>query len=155
MDICHYSYFKSTSKTKAGLGKDESLNDHGAFLSGPGVQSVVWLQFYILQSPAEYGGAEQHRSVKLIFFLIRFSNFKKKSKQKHHHYPLFQLIGYNSIIREASEELRPLPADVPPGTMMGTAAVPPGSLMSIHFKKDTSNKDWRVGNDNGQGLQVI
>jgi hypothetical protein len=71
----------------------------------------------------------------LFSFLILFSNFKKKSKQKHHHYPLFQLIGYNSIIREASEELRPLPADVPPGTMMGTAAVPPGTLMSIHFKK--------------------
>ena len=48
MDFCHYSYFKSTSKTKAGLGQDESLYDHGAFLTGPGVQSVVWLQFYIL-----------------------------------------------------------------------------------------------------------
>jgi hypothetical protein len=48
MDICHYSYFKSTSKTKAGLEKNESLSDHGAFLTCPGVQSVVWLQFYIL-----------------------------------------------------------------------------------------------------------
>jgi len=48
MDFCHYSYFKSTSKTKAGLGQDESLNEHGDFRTGPGVQSVVWLQFYIL-----------------------------------------------------------------------------------------------------------
>ena len=48
MDFCHYSYFKSTSKTKAGLGKNVSLSDHGAFLTSPGVQSVVWLQFYIL-----------------------------------------------------------------------------------------------------------
>ena len=48
LDICHYSYFKSTSKTKAGLGKDEPLNDHGAFLTSPGVQSVFWLQFSIL-----------------------------------------------------------------------------------------------------------
>ena len=30
--------------------------------------------------------------------------------------PLLQLTAYNSIIRDASEELRPLPADVPPGT---------------------------------------
>ena len=48
MDICHYSYVKSTSKTKAGLEKNETLSDHGAFLTCPGVQSVVWLQFYIL-----------------------------------------------------------------------------------------------------------
>lgn len=32
MDICHYSYFKSSPKTKAGFGKNESLNDPGAFL---------------------------------------------------------------------------------------------------------------------------
>ena len=153
MDFCHYSYFKSTSKTKAGLGKNESLNDHGAFLTGPGVQSVVWLQFYILQSPAEYGGAEQHRSVKLIFFLILFSNFKKTTTLKQNKnittIPLLQLTAYNSIITDSSEGLLPLPADVPPDLQQ--EMVPLWAFLS---EIDTSNKDWRMGNDNGQGLQV-
>jgi hypothetical protein len=76
--------------------------------------------------------------VKLIFFLILFSNFKKTTTLKQNKnittIPLLQLTAYNSIIRDASEELRPLPADVPPGTMMGIADVPPGTVMSLHFR---------------------
>lgn len=76
MDICHYSYFKSTSKTKAGLGKDGSVNDHGAVLNSPGSTSSLATVLH----PVESCGSEQHWSVQLIF--ISFSIFKLKQQQR-------------------------------------------------------------------------
>jgi len=47
-------------------------------------------------------------------FLILFSSLKKpKMVKKHHHYPSFNLTASNSSIRDASEQLQHLPADVP------------------------------------------
>jgi hypothetical protein len=69
-------------------------------------------------------------------FLILFSNLKKlKQNRNTTTIPCFNLTAYKSSIRDASEGLLPLSADVPLGT-----------VMSIHFR----NRHFKKGLGDGK-----
>jgi hypothetical protein len=60
-------------------------------------------------------GTHFHFSYYFQAFKKKYENLKRKKPKNHHTtIPCFNLTAYNSIIRDASEGLLPLPDDVPP-----------------------------------------
>lgn len=144
MDICCNVFFKSTSKTTVGVGKNESFKDRYAFLHSPGRAGSSWATVLHPVQVSQQSMVVQNirGSGNPFSFLILFSSLKKAKKKKKSSTitPSFNLTASNSSIRDASEQLQLLPADVPPDHQQGITQ----SESSFQKQFKQGKEDWKM-----------
>lgn len=145
MDICCNVFFKSTSKTTVGVGKNESFKDRYAFLHSPGRAGSSWATVLHPVQVSQQSMVVQNirGSGNPFSFLILFSSLKKAKKKKKKSStitPSFNLTASNSSIRDASEQLQLLPADVPPDHQQGITQ----SESSFQKQFKQGKEDWKM-----------